>query len=151
MANGRYQHWFKDYQGMTGTDAYGYFYFALRYALLGNRLRLSLVANDPFRQHVTDEFIHNSRRFVVNANYVDSEKMNHTVHTLHHSHYIALTATYSLVAEKDVISIAICKIRNRSAQRDNRVTAQRFFAGALLAAFAVALFVRAAAGCDLGT
>jgi hypothetical protein len=100
MANGRYQHWFKDYQGMTGTDAYGYFYFALRYALLGNRLRLSLVANDPFRQHVTDEFIHNSRRFVVNANYVDSEKMNHTVHTLHHSHYIALTATYSFGGRK---------------------------------------------------
>jgi hypothetical protein len=56
-----------------------------------------------------------------------------------------------LVAEKDVISIAICKIRNRSAQRDNRVTAQRFFAVALaVVAFAVAVFARAA-GCDLGT
>ena len=57
MLNARYQHWFADYRDITEIGSYGYFNVALRYAMLDDRLKLSFVANDPFRQHVTDETI----------------------------------------------------------------------------------------------
>ena len=97
MLNARYQHWFSDYRDMTETESYGYFYFALRYAMLGDRLRLSLVANDPFHQYVTDENIYSSNNQFGNG-YAGS--MRHLSHTNHHSHYIVLTATYSFGGKK---------------------------------------------------
>jgi outer membrane receptor protein involved in Fe transport len=99
LLNGRYQHWFSDYRDMTVTDSYGYFYFALRYSLLDNRLKLSLVANDPFRQHITDETIYNSKEgWYGYENNMDMKQ--HLSHTNHHSHYIGLTATFSLGGKK---------------------------------------------------
>ena len=83
LLNARYQHWFSDYQVATKTDGYGYFYLALRYSTLNNRLRLSLVANDPFHQYVTDK-----------------TQYNIFTHTNHHAHYIGLTATYSFGGKK---------------------------------------------------
>ena len=95
LLNARYQHWFSDYTGITNTDSYGYFYFALRYSMLDDRLKLSLVANDPFHQFVTDE--------TMNNNWINTSKSDQTSqlsHTNHHAHYIALTATYSLGGKK---------------------------------------------------
>ena len=98
LLNARYQHWFADYRDMTMTDSYGYFYFALRYAMLNDRLKLSLVANDPFRQHVTDEAIYNSKYAMYDGIGLDMKQ--HLSHTNHHSHYIGLTATYSFGGKK---------------------------------------------------
>ena len=95
LLNARYQHWFSDHTGMTKTDGYGYFYFALRYSLLDDRLRLSLVANDPFHQHVTDETNYSGLAY--------SETIKQMIlysHTYHHAHYIGLTATYSFGGKK---------------------------------------------------
>ena len=83
LLNTRYQHWFSDYVGLTKTDGYGYFNFALRYSMLSDRLKLSLVVNDPFGQHVTDEMT------------------NILSHINHHARYIGLSASYSL-GGKDV-------------------------------------------------
>ena len=105
LLNARYQHWLADYHDMTQTDGYGYFTFALRYALMDDRLKLSLTAVDPFCQHVTDETIHNSR--IWSQSFIPyQEPPNSSVviqqwrHTRHHSHYIALTATYSFGGKK---------------------------------------------------
>ena len=101
LLNARYQHWFSDYRDMTETDSYGYFYFALRYAMLGDRLKLSLVANDPFHQFVTNENIYSSRRNISDTQSLSySEDMRLLSHTNHHSHYIGLSATYSFGGKK---------------------------------------------------
>ena len=95
LLNARYQHWLADYHDMTKTDGYGYFTFALRYALMDDRLKLSLVANDPFRQHVTDMTVYNSRNWVYDSFTPYHEPMQQWSHTRHHSHYIGLTVTYA--------------------------------------------------------
>ena len=95
LLNARYQHWLADYHDMTKTDDYGYFTFALRYALMDDRLKLSLVANDPFRQHVTDMTVYNSRNWVYDSFTPYHEPMQQWSHTRHHSHYIGLTVTYA--------------------------------------------------------
>mgnify|MGYP002522045047 CR=1 FL=1 len=101
LLNGRYQHWFSDYRDMTETDGYGYFYFALRYAMFDDRLKLSLVANDPFHQHITDEKINNSDIWqitpAINGRH---ENIKQISHTNHHSHYLGLTATYTFGGKK---------------------------------------------------
>ena len=89
MLNARYQHWFADYRDITEIGSYGYFNFALRYAMLDDRLKLSIVANDPFRQHVTNETIWSNTLY----------QPIHS-HTLLHSHYIGLTATYAFGGKK---------------------------------------------------
>ena len=99
MLSGRYQHWFADYRDMTETNGYGYFYFALRYALFDNRLKLSFVANDPFHQHNTDETIYSSIR-QQNSDSGSLESAMYSSHTNHHSHYFGLTATYSFGGKK---------------------------------------------------
>jgi hypothetical protein len=99
MLSGRYQHWFADYRDMTETDGYGYFYFALRYALFSNRLKLSFVANDPFHQHNTDETIYNSIK-LQNPDSGSHECAKYSSHTNYHSHYFGLTATYSFGGKK---------------------------------------------------
>ena len=95
MLNARYQHWFADYHNMTEIDSYGYFNFALRYAMLDDRLKLSIVANDPFRQHVTNETIWSNTISYQNNGLVNRQLYHQPFHshTLHHSHYIGLTAT----------------------------------------------------------
>ena len=95
LLNARYQHWFSDYTGMTKTEGYGYFHFALRYSLMDDRLKLSLVANDPFHQYVTDETIYNGSIW----SFYDNQIRQYS-HTNHHAHYIGLTATYSLGSKK---------------------------------------------------
>ena len=87
LLNARYQHWFSSYAGLSKTDSYGYFNFALRYSLLNERLRLALVTNDPFRQFVTDEKML-CFGFLGNR------------HSNHHAHYIGFTATYSFGGKK---------------------------------------------------
>lgn len=105
LLNARYQHWLADYHNMTKIDGYGYFTFALRYAMLDDRLKLSLVVNDPFHQHVTDETIYNSKILASNIiPYLDPPNtavmMEQWCHTNHHSHFIGLTATYSFGGKK---------------------------------------------------
>ena len=100
LLNARYQHWFADYHEMTETDGYGYFYFALRYTMPGDRLKLSLVANDPFHQFVTDETINNSIVAYNNASNDITKRIKHLRHINHHAHYIGFTATYSLGGKK---------------------------------------------------
>ncbi len=92
----RYQHWFADYTGMTKTDSYGYSYFALRYSLMDDRLRLSLVVNDPFHQYITDETNYNGLASLITS----IKQMIQYSHTNHHAHYIGLTATYSFGGKK---------------------------------------------------
>ena len=89
MLNARYDQWLDDYVGLTKIDAYGYFTLALRYALLNDRLKLSLTAVDPFHQHITDK----------TSYYTNSDHFQ-KIHTNLHSHYIGLTATYSLGGKK---------------------------------------------------
>ena len=105
LLNARYQLWLADYHDMTEISGYGYFTFALRYTLLDDRLKLSLVANDPFRQHVTNETIHNSR--IWTYDFIPYQEPPNTAaimgqwsHIRHHSHYIGLTATYSFGGQK---------------------------------------------------
>ena len=88
MLNVRYDQWLEDYVGMSKIDAYGYFTFALRYSLLNDRLKLSFTATDPFQQQIKDITTHYYSHF--------SQK----IHTNLHSHYIGLTATYSLGGKK---------------------------------------------------
>ena len=99
LLNARYQHWFSDYQGLTETTGYGYFYFVLRYSMLDDRLRISLVANDPFHQYVTDERIGNGYYASYRVGR-DVEPIQQSCHTNHHAHYIGLTATYSFGGKK---------------------------------------------------
>ena len=96
LLNARYQHWFADYTGMTKTDSYGYSYFALRYSLMDDRLRLSLVVNDPFHQYITDETNYNGQASLITS----IKQMIQYSHTNHHAHYIGLTATYSFGGKK---------------------------------------------------
>ena len=88
MLNARYDQWLDDYVGLTKIDAYGFFSFALRYALLNDRLKLSLTAVDPFHQQIMDK--------TKSCSLGQFQK----VHTNLHSHYIGLTATYSLGGKK---------------------------------------------------
>ena len=99
LLNARYQHWFSEYQGATKTRGYGYFYLALRYSLLNDRLRLSLVANDPFHQFVTDDTIFNLWLYdeIVNVYQTKTVQLSHTNH---HAHYLGLTATYAFGGKK---------------------------------------------------
>ena len=98
LLNARYQHWFSDYQGLTETTGYGYFYFALRYSMLADRLKISLVANDPFHQYVTDERIGNGYKYSVSGRY--TELVQQSCHTNHHAHYVGLTVSYSFGGKK---------------------------------------------------
>ena len=93
LFNARYNHWLSDYVGPTDYDSYGYFYFALHYSLLSDRLRLSLVANDPFHQYVTTA--RTLRNEVVFHGVMEQySRINH------HAHLVSLTATYSLGGKK---------------------------------------------------
>ena len=82
MFSAHYNQWIKQYVGLRRYDSYCRFYFALRYSMLSDRLRLSLVADDPFRQHVTDAESYYERRTECD-------------HVNHHSHSIGLTVSYS--------------------------------------------------------
>lgn len=93
LLNARYQHWFSSYAGLTKTDSYGYFNFALRYSMLNDRLRLSLVVNDPFRQFITDE-TKLGCSYSKGFDWAD-KRLDCYSHANHHTHYIGLTATYS--------------------------------------------------------
>lgn len=82
LLNVRYDHWFRQLEKMTDTDAFGYPSLALRYTLPGDRLKLSLTARDPFHQHITDATrIYNW--------------FSERVHTDHHARLISFTATWS--------------------------------------------------------
>ena len=87
LLNARYDHWFRQLEKMTDIGAYGYASFALRYSLLDDRLKLSLVAHDPFRQHVSD----------ITRSY---NWFTECIHTLHHSQFVSLTASYALGGKK---------------------------------------------------
>ena len=101
LLNARYQHWFSDCTGMTKTDGYGYFCFALRYSMMDDRLRLSLVANDPFHQQVTDETVYSGWAITPGFGSVKTpDYLTQFSHTNHHTHYIGLTATYSFGGKK---------------------------------------------------
>ena len=88
MVSARYDQWLKDYQGVASYDAYGYFSFAVRCSLLRNRLKLSLVATDPFHQYITNSY----RSFVSN----DDKVFDEHIYTNHHLTNLSLTATLSL-------------------------------------------------------
>ena len=87
LLNARYDHCFSEYKGLTTFDSYGYFNFALRYSMLKDRLKLSLVARDPFNQHIL-----NASRFYQISLYDLSEYSHQNPHTQR----ISLTLTYSL-------------------------------------------------------
>lgn len=100
MLNAHYEHHFQEYEGLTKYGAYGSFNFALRYSLLNDRLKLSLVADDPFRQHI----LKTTRRY------------NDDLFTEHsridtHAHQVSLMVSYSLGGKKV-----------RRVQRDTRNT-----------------------------
>ena len=82
MFSAHYNQWIKQYVGLRRYDSYSRFYFALRYSMLSDRLKLSLVADDPFRQHVTDA-----------ESYYETRTERD--HVNHHSHSIGLTVSYS--------------------------------------------------------
>ena len=100
LLTARYQHWFSDYTVITKTDSYGYFCFALRYSLMDDRLKLSLVATDPFHQHITDETSYSSDSWVINSDTDSWMPVSLSSHTNHHTHYIGLSATYSFGSKK---------------------------------------------------
>lgn len=87
LLNARYDHWFRQLEKMTDIGAFGYASFALRYSLLDDRLKLSLVAHDPFRQHVSD----------ITRSY---NWFTECIHTVHHSQFVSLTASYALGGKK---------------------------------------------------
>ena len=97
LLNARYQHRFSDYSGLTETSSYGYFHFALRYSMMDDRLKLSLVANDPFHQYITDETIYNG--LPISASWPYKQKIQYS-HTNHHAHYVGITASYSIGGKK---------------------------------------------------
>lgn len=82
MFSAHYNQWIKQYVGLRRYDSYSRFCFALRYSMLSDRLKLSLVADDPFRQHVTDAESYYETRTECD-------------HVNHHSHSIGLTVSYS--------------------------------------------------------
>ena len=88
LLNARYDQWLDDYVGLSKIDAYGYFTFALRYSLLDDRLKLLLTAVDPFHQHIVEK-----------TSYYHYDQFQKDRTNLH-SHYIGLTATYSLGGKK---------------------------------------------------
>ena len=94
MVSGRYDHWLKDYQGMTRYDGYGYFSFAVRCSLLRDRLKLSLTATDPFSQYVVNGY----RTYTSEGGFTPfkSKLFDETFRTNHHITSLSLTATYSL-------------------------------------------------------
>ena len=101
LLNARYQHCFSDYVALVKTDSYGYFTFALRYSLMDDRLKLSLVVKDPFRQHITNKTLFCTYEYGVI--HLDREAlMPYSIfsHTNHHTHYIGLSATYSFGSKK---------------------------------------------------
>lgn len=83
LFNIRYDHWFRQLEKMTDTDACGSTTLSLRYTLPGDRLKLSLTARDPFRQHVS----HATRTY---------SWFTERVRADYHSRLISLTATWSL-------------------------------------------------------
>ncbi len=82
MFSARYNQWTKHYLGLIKFGSYSSFHFALRYSMLDERLKLSLVADDPFHQHVTDAESYYEHR-------VERDHVNH------HSHSIGLIVSYS--------------------------------------------------------
>ena len=94
MVSGRYDHWLKDYQGMTRYDGYGYFSFTVRCSLLRDRLKLSLTATDPFSQYVVNGY----RTYTSEGGFTPftSKLFDETFRTNHHITSLSLTATYSL-------------------------------------------------------
>ena len=97
LLNARYQHWFSDFTDMTKTDGYGYFYFALRYSMMDDRLKFSLVANDPFHQFITNETIYNG--WTTSPNWAYKQMIQYS-HTNHHAHYIGFTVNYAFGGQK---------------------------------------------------
>ena len=83
LLNARYDHIFSEYNGLTKYDSYANLYLALRYSLLKDRLKLSLVAQDPFGQHILND----TKNYL---NHRDHERLNP------HIRCISLTATWSL-------------------------------------------------------
>ena len=94
MVSGRYDHWFKDYQGITCYDGYGYFSFAVRCSLLRDRLKLSLTAIDPFSQYIVE----GSRSYTSAGGIYPSgtQLFYEHFHSSQHLTNVSLTATYSL-------------------------------------------------------
>ena len=94
MVSGRYDHWFKDYQGITCYDGYGYFSFAVRCSLLRDRLKLSLTAIDPFSQYIVE----GSRSYTSAGGIYPSgtQLFDEHFHSSQHLTNVSLTATYSL-------------------------------------------------------
>lgn len=94
MVSGRYDHWFKDYQGITCYDGYGYFSFAVRCSLLRDRLKLSLTAIDPFSQYIVE----GSRSYTSAGGIYPSgtQLFYEHFHSSQHLTSVSLTATYSL-------------------------------------------------------
>lgn len=84
MLSAGYHHKFSDYVGLTKYDAYGFFDFALRWSLLKDHLKLSLVAHDPFRQQIMDA----TRRY-------NSQLFTEYSHQNPHAQSISLAATWS--------------------------------------------------------
>ena len=85
MLSAGYHHWFSDYEGLTKYDAYGYFDIALRWSLLKDRLKFSLVAHDPFCQQIMNA----TRRY-------NRQLFTEYSHLNPHAHSISLTATWSI-------------------------------------------------------
>ena len=100
LLNARYQHWFADYHGLTRTDGYGYFHFALRYSLPNERLKLSLVAIDPFCQYVTDKTNLNCQANLEYSSLGSFCNLEYFSHINHHACRVSLTATYSFGDKK---------------------------------------------------
>jgi hypothetical protein len=87
LFDARYDQIFSHGSGLAGYGHSEWFHFALRGSFLEDRLKLSLILDDPFCQHVTD--------------YVRKYKFfNEKTRMNYHSHAITLTASYSLVGKK---------------------------------------------------
>lgn len=98
--NARYDHWFSDFVGLSKYNGYGCSHFALHYSLLNDRLKLSLVAHDPFRQQIIDATRKYNDNLFLERNHIDV-----------HSHNVSLSVTYAIGSKK-----------NRKAQRDSKDT-----------------------------
>ena len=87
LFDARYDQIFSHGSGLAGYGHSEWFRFALRGSFFEDRLKLSLVLDDPFCQHVTD--------------YVRKYKFfNEKTRMNYHSHAITLTASYSLTGKK---------------------------------------------------
>ena len=87
--NARYDHWFTEFNGLSKYGSYGCSHFALNYTLLNSRLKLSLVAHDPFRQQIIDATRRYNYNLFLEQNHIDA-----------HTHHIGLSATYSIGSSK---------------------------------------------------